>query len=345
MVFSASINIYNKAPFYFITRQSVFIILALSIAFVTLKTPIGILRKLSPIFFVITLILLTLVFVPVIGGEVKGAYRWIHLGFFNLQPSEIMKLVIILFMAGFLCRQEKDIQNSGLGLYKTIAILMVVGLLLLLETDIGSFLIISITTMMMLFIAGARLGPFVLLSLLLAITAILVVFLLPERMARITAFLDPWADPYGKSYQLIQSLISIGLGEWFGVGLGQGIQKGSFLPDAHTDFIFSVIGEELGVIGMLSVLFLFTYIVIKSFIISNISAQQGKLYSSFVAFGIGIWLTLQVLINLGVNIGLLPTKGLTLPLFSYGGSSMIIVVISLAILLRIDIENKSEYRL
>lgn len=341
MVFSTTIHI--DKPFFqlYYIKQLIYILFSLLLGFVILKIPIAIISRYSRHLFIFNLLLLALVFVPVIGGEIKGSYRWLHLGV-NFQPSEMMKLVIIFFIVGFVLRQEDHIKNSGLGLVKTIAILFIVGLLLLLETDVGAFLVISITTLTILFIANVEIKRFLLLTFIGLGSAIIVAYNL--RLSRILAFLDPWKDPYGNSYQLIQSMIGIGRGEWFGSGIGAGIQKSSFLPDAHTDFIFSVIGEELGVFGMLLVLFSFVFIIIKAFLISTIAKKQGKLYSSYVAFGIAIWLFLQVFINMGVNIGLLPTTGLTLPLFSYGGSSMIMSIATLAILVRIDFENRNEYR-
>jgi cell division protein FtsW len=342
MVFSSTIHIDRSFFDLYYIKQFVYLLIALILSFIVLKTPIAVIKHYSPILFIINLILLVFVFIPVIGGEVKGSYRWIHLVFFNFQPSEMLKLVIILFMAGFVMRQEKHVKNSWVGLIKTIGILFIVGLLLLLETDLGAFLVISITALTILFIANVEIKRFLLLAFLGLGSAVIVAYKL--RLSRITAFLNPWKDPFGESYQLIQSMIGIGRGEWFGTGIGSGIQKSSFLPDAHTDFIFSVIGEELGVLGMMIVLCSFTFIIFKTFVISKTAKNQGKLYSSFVAFGIAIWLFLQVFTNIGVNTGLLPTTGLTLPLFSYGGSSLIMSAITFAILLRIDFENRDEYR-
>ncbi len=368
MSFSASLYVYEQYPFHFLVRQSIYIIIGLISAFFVLKIPIIKLEQYSIKLFLLTLLLLFLVFVPVIGVEVNGSYRWLNFGFFTFQPSEMAKLSIILFMAGFLVRQESDIQkNFFQGVIRTTVILFIVGLLLLFETDVGAFLIIAVSAFTMLFVADItdiNLKSFII-AVLVGIMAMVslgyAVFFygenivtnfgsdsmlshitssIAERIARIMAFLDPWRDPYGKSYQLIQSLIGIGRGGWFGVGLGAGIQKINFLPEAHTDFIFSVIGEELGVFGMLSILFAFAYIVYRGLAISDAALEQGKKYSAYTAYGISIWLALQVFINIGVNIGLLPTKGLTLPLISYGGNSIIFSLISLTILLRIDGENK-----
>lgn len=346
MSFSASIYFSEKIfanPFYITIRQGIYIIIALFAGFLVLKIPMSKLEKLSLKLFIFNLILLTLVFLPVIGVEINGSRRWISLGFLNFQPSEMMKLVIILFMAGFLVRQDLHVISSHLGLLKTIFILFILALLLLFETDVGAFFIISSTALLMLFVAEVKLKHFLLVIVGGIASLSLVVFSIPYTRKRILAFLDPWKDPHGDSYQLIQSLISIGSGEIFGVGLGGGVQKTSFLPDAHTDFIFAVIGEELGIIGMLFVIFCFSYIIYRGFIISKTALTRSKHYSSYTAYGISIWLAIQVSINIGVNLGLLPTKGLTLPLISFGGSSMVMSVISLAILLRIDIENK-RYR-
>ena len=368
MSFSASLYVYEQYFFYFLVRQSIYIIIGLIIAFFVLRIPIIKLEQYSIKLFLLTLLLLFLVFMPVIGIEINGSYRWLNFGFFTFQPSEMAKLSLILFMAGFLVRQESDIQkNFFQGVIRTTVILFIVGLLLLFETDVGAFLIIAVSVFTMLFVADItdiNLKSFIA-AVLVGITVMvslgyLVFFYgediiiyfgsdsmlshitssIAERIARIMAFLDPWRDPYGKSYQLIQSLIGIGRGGWFGVGLGAGIQKINFLPEAHTDFIFSVIGEELGVFGMLLTLLAFAYIIYRGLIISDTALEQGKKYSAYIAYGISIWLALQVFINIGVNIGILPTKGLTLPLISYGGNSIIFSLISLAILLRVDGENK-----
>ena len=258
----------------------------------------------------------------------------------RFQPSELLKISMILYIANFLVRQEDKVRSGLMGIYGVAFVVFIVALLLLLETDMGAFLIVSSTTFAMLFIAHAPLRAFIGIAASGLVGAVLVVLLIPERLARISAFLDPWNDPYGKSYQLIQSLIAIGKGQWSGVGLGAGVQKLHFLPDAHTDFIFAIVGEELGIIGMLLVLFAFVSLIYQALNISHQSLKQHKKFSAYVAFGIGIWLSLQIFVNLGVNTGILPTKGITLPFFSYGGSSLLITMITMAILIKIDYENK-----
>ncbi len=339
MLFSASIY-ENSQPNFYINNQLKYLAISLVAGFIIFKISTRTLEFYSPHLFGFTLVLLLLVFFPFIGGEIKGSYRWIQLPGFNFQPSELLKLSMILFMAGYLVRREDKLQKGLSGFFVAIGIVLVVGLLLLLETDVGAFLIVAITALTMLWIAHVGVKPFAAVILGGAVLMSFIVYLLPERMARITAFWDPWSDPYGKSYQLIQSLIAIGSGELKGVGLGASVQKVHFLPDAHTDFIFAVIGEELGVIGMLSILFLFTYVIYKGFVISQTAINQGAKYDSYVAFGISVWFALQITVNIGVNVGLLPTKGLTLPLFSYGGSSMLVSIIALSILLRIDAQSK-----
>ncbi len=343
MLFSTSIyysaELYNN-PYHIINKQLLYLFIALIIGALVINTSIDKIEQLAVVLFGITLLLLALVFVPYIGVEVKGSNRWINLGLLHFQPSELLKITMILFMARFLVRQESNIQSNIMVLFAAGLVLFIVAILLLFETDIGAFFIVTTTTLSMLFIAKTKIKAFMVIILTSIVGFISFILFLPERLARISAFVDPWGDPYGKSYQLVQSLIAIGKGQWFGVGLGASVQKMQFLPDAHTDFIFAIIGEEFGVVGMLLVLFLFVYLIYQMFAISYNALYQHKKYSAFVAFGIGVWFSLQVFINIGVNTGLLPTKGLTLPFFSFGGSSLLISVISLAIIFRIDYENR-----
>jgi len=293
----------------------------------------------------VTLILLTLVFIPYIGaGKIGGSYRWINVGLFNFQPSEMMKLAMILFMAGFLIHQEKEVTGSLTGIGKTLIIVASSGLLTMLETDLGATIIITLTALGMLFIAGSFFKES-----LMAVAALLGGFSIyiyvfdPVRLERALSF---WLnDLWGKDgvHQTKQALIGIGRGDWTGTGLGAGIQKYTKLPESHTDMIFAIIGEELGVIGMLFVLFSFAYIINKGFNIAKEALKHGRKYSSYVAFGICTWFSMQVGVNIAMNLGLMPIKGFTLPLISYGGSSMIFSIIALAIILRIDMENRSPY--
>ena len=281
-----------------------------------------------------------MVFLPSpIGVNVNGSYRWISFGFFNFQPSELMKLAMILYMAGFLIRQEKDVRRPWMGFLKTILIVSAADILLLLEMDIGATLIITLTAIAMLFAAGSYLTQLgIVVS---AFIGVVFIFIIndPTRLYRLTSYLH---DP-SQVHQTWQALIGIARGGWFGTGLGGGIQKYSLLPEPQTDMIFAVIGEELGILGMLFVLLSYTYILGKGFNIAKIALKKGRKYSSFVAFGICTWFAMQITVNIGMNLGLLPPKGFTLPLLSYGGTSIIFSIISLAILMRVDMESRTGY--
>jgi len=348
MSFSASAHL-NGIPK--VVMQGLFITLGLGVGFLVLKVPITFLKKYSPVFFVITLILLAMVFLPEpIGRSVNGSTRWISLGMFNFQPSEMMKLVMILFMAGFLTRQEDDLKKPWAGLIKTLIIVSLADILLLLEMDLGATVIITITALTMLFVAGVYLKQLAIVGVsLIGVTGIgLYIDGLKGgvRWARLTEFwqTDLWLNNSDKVDQTKQALIGVARGDWTGTGLGAGIQKYNKLPEPHTDMIFAIIGEELGVIGMLFVLFMFAYIIGKSFNIAKEALKIGKKYSSYVAFGICTWFSMQVGVNIAMNLGLMPIKGYTLPFISYGGSSMIFAIITFAIILRIDMENRVGYQ-
>ena len=338
MSFSASLAHFDSYNWFI--KQTIFICAGLILGLLVLKVPLSLFKKVSVPLFVLTLILLAMVFLPSpIGVNVNGSYRWISFGFFNFQPSELMKLAMILYMAGFLIRQEKDVRRPWMGFLKTILIVSAADILLLLEMDIGATLIISLTAIAMLFVAGSyktQLGIVVS-----AFIGVVFIFILtdPTRLYRLTSYLS---DP-SQVHQTWQALIGIARGGWFGTGLGGGIQKYSLLPEPQTDMIFAVIGEELGILGMLFVLLSYTYILGKGFNIAKIALKKGRKYSSFVAFGICTWFAMQITVNIGMNLGLLPPKGFTLPLLSYGGSSIIFSVISLAILMRVDMESRTSY--
>lgn len=338
MSFSASLAHFNSHNWFI--KQTIFISAGLILGLLVLKIPISLFKKVSVPLFILTLILLAMVFLPSpIGVNVNGSYRWISFGFFNFQPSELMKLAMILYMAGFLIRQEKDVRRPWMGFLKTILIVSAADILLLLEMDIGATLIISLTAIAMLFVAGSyktQLGIVVS-----AFIGVVFIFILtdPTRLYRLTSYLS---DP-SQVHQTWQALIGIARGGWFGTGLGGGIQKYSLLPEPQTDMIFAVIGEELGILGMLFVLLSYTYILGKGFNIAKIALKKGRKYSSFVAFGICTWFAMQITVNIGMNLGLLPPKGFTLPLLSYGGSSIIFSIISLAILMRVDMESRTSY--
>ncbi|AXE62264.1 cell cycle protein [Candidatus Thioglobus sp. NP1] len=344
MSFSASLSYFSSYSFF--AKQTLFILMGLSSGLIILNTPISVLQKYSIPLFILTLILLMVVFLPSpIGHEVKGSTRWINFVYFKFQPSELMKLSMVLFMAGFLIRQEKDIRKPWIGFIKTIAIIGITGLLILLETDIGATLIIALTAMAMLYAAGSYIKQLTIVTTALFLLMAIIASLIPNRVERFMSFWtdDFWNDANPKLDQTKAALVGIARGDWFGTGLGGSIQKFKALPERHTDMIFAVIGEELGFIGMLFVLLSFLYILLKGFAIAKTALQKGRNYSSYVVFGICTWFSMQITVNIGMNLGLLPPKGFTLPLLSYGGTSMIFAIISLAIILRVDMENRTKY--
>jgi cell division protein FtsW len=271
---------------------------------------------------------------------VNGAARWINAGLFRLQVSEPAKLMFIVYLASYLARHGEEVRTRITGFLKPIGLLAVAALLLLLEPDFGATVVLTATVMGMIFMAGVKLVQF---SGVLGLSGLLLASLAvssPYRMNRLTTFMDPWADPFNSGFQLTQSLIAIGRGEWFGVGLGSSIQKLFYLPEAHTDFVFAVLAEELGLLGVCVIIFLYAVLVWRAFVIAAQAVRAESLFSAYLAYGIGIWFGLQSFINIGVNMGLLPTKGLTLPLVSYGGSSMIVMCAAVALLLRVDYETR-----
>ena len=282
--------------------------------------------------------LLVMVLIPGVGRQVNGSTRWLPFGIFNLQASELVKLFVIVYLAGYLVRRGDEVRNSIKGFLKPLAILALLSLLLLMEPDFGSTAVMFATALGMMFLGGVRLWEFfALLGVVVAAMAGLALSS-PYRLERLTTFLNPWADPFDSGFQLTQALIAFGRGEWFGVGLGSGIQKLFYLPEAHTDFVFAVIAEELGMVGAMTVLLLFACVIWRAFLIARRAERLDKPFAAYIAYGIGLWIGIQSFINLGVNMGVLPTKGLTLPLMSYGGSSIIAMCMAIALLLRVDIE-------
>jgi len=343
MMLSASLAHFSSYSFFI--KQTLFIFMGLSAGLMTLNTPISVFQKYSIPLFLLTIILLAVVFLPSpIGHSANGSTRWINFVYFKFQPSELMKLSMILFMAGFLIRQEKDIRRPWMGFLKTIAIIGIADVLLLLETDLGATLIISLTALAMLYAAGSYLKQLGLVTLGMFGLIGIIIINYPNRLDRLVSFWseDLWRDDE-KIYQTQQALIGIARGDWFGTGLGAGIQKYYLLPERHTDMIFAVIGEELGILGMMFVLLSFLFILLRGFKIAKIALQKGRHYSSYVVFGICTWFAMQITVNIGMNLGLLPPKGFTLPLLSYGGTSMIFSIIALAIVLRVDMENRTKY--
>jgi len=343
MVASSSVMISTKyfhQPFHFLIRQACYLLVGLVLALVVVRTDTSLWEKYSMPLLVICLVMLLLVLVPGIGRIVNGSRRWLALGPIGIQVSELVKLAMIFYLAGYLVRQQEAVSESIFGFIKPMLILGLVSVLLLLEPDFGATVVISGTVMAMLFLAGVKLRYYI--GLMLAVITALACLAIssPYRVARLTAFLDPWADQYNSGYQLTQSLIAFGRGGWFGSGLGESIQKLLYLPEAHTDFLFAVLAEEMGLVGILVVMSLYSILVYRGLNIGYIAHTQDRLFASFTAYGLTFWLGLQAAINMGVNAGLLPTKGLTLPLLSYGGASMVINCVVIALLLRIDHENR-----
>ena len=284
--------------------------------------------------------LLALVLVPGIGKTVNGSTRWIDLAVFRLQVSEAGKFLLIVYLAGYLVRHREQIEQTTIAFLKPMLVLSVAAILLLLEPDFGATVVLVATSLVMMFMGGVRLWKFGALLLVAVLTLAILAISSPYRLQRLTTFLNPWSDPFNSGFQLTQSLIAIGRGDWFGVGLGASIQKLFYLPEAHTDFVFAVLAEEVGLIGVTVVLGLYAFVVWRSYRIAATAQQNGNRFASYLAYGIGTWIALQTLINIGVNTGLLPTKGLTLPLMSYGGSSMLSICAAIALLLRIDYETR-----
>ena len=336
MMGSASVSIAEKQygePFYYIWRQIAYIAVALLFSHLVLHVPTRVWNSISPHLLIAGCVLLILVLV--VGKEVNGSTRWISLGIFNVQPSELTKLFVVIFLAGYMLRRGEEVRTTVMGFLKPMLIIGVVGILLLLEPDFGSGVVIAFTALGMMFLGGVRLWQFGVLMLVMMMGLFSLAYSSPERLERLTSFLNPWADPFDSGFQLTQALIAFGRGEWVGVGLGGSVQKLFYLPEAHTDFLFAVISEEIGLIGGLVVIGLFCVITFRALKIGHNALSHSDKFAGYLAFGIGLLIGFQALVNIGVNMGVLPTKGLTLPLMSYGGSSMVATCIACAMLLRI----------
>ncbi|MCW8904372.1 MULTISPECIES: putative lipid II flippase FtsW [Sedimenticola] len=338
MVASASLHRIGEAPFYYVNRHLVAIGLGLLGALIISRVPVTLWERSGTLLYFIGLLLLVLVLVPGVGREANGATRWIPLGAFNLQSSEFMKLFMVIYIAGYLVRRQLEVAHSIWGFIKPMLLLVIACSLIMVQPDFGTTTVLLATAMGMLFLGGVPVWQFAILIGLAGSALVGLVLVSPYRLQRVTAFLDPWADVENSGYQLAQALIAFGRGEWFGVGLGNGIQKQFYLPEAHTDFLMAVIGEEFGLLGTLVVITLFALIVWRAFRIGARAEAHSRRFSAYVAYGFGLWIGMQAFINIGVNVGLLPTKGLTLPFMSYGGNSIIVAILVVAILLRIDYE-------
>lgn len=327
-----------SGPLHYGIRQGSFLLIGLVAGAVVLMVPVATWKRLGWLLLAAAFVLLLLVLL--VGREINGSIRWIHLGPLNLQASELAKVFVVVYLAGYLVRRQEEVRESWRGFLKPIAVLIPMAVLLLLEPDFGATVVLLGAAAGMLFLGGVGLVRFGLSAGL----AIGVVWLLvktqPYRVARLTTFTDPWSDQFGAGYQLTQALIAFGRGEWFGVGLGNSIQKQFYLPEAHTDFVFAILAEELGMIGALATLALLVFVCLRALYIGLWAEQAKQHFAAYVAYGLALLWIGQILINIGVNVGLLPTKGLTLPFLSYGGSSLMICCVSLAMLLRIDWERR-----
>jgi cell division protein FtsW len=341
MVSSASLHLGGRydAPFAYLNKHLFALGIGLVSALIVVRVPMDWWEKSSSLLYLVGLLLLLLVMVPGVGKTVNGATRWVALGPFNLQTSEFMKLIMVVYMSGYLVRRQAEVVHTLWGVIKPIILLVLVAAVLMWQPDFGTTMVLMLTAFGLLFLGGAPLWQFMLLLGSAGLAAVILVLISPYRMARVTSFLDPWADPLNSGYQLSQALIAFGRGEWTGVGLGNGIQKQFYLPEAHTDFLMAVVGEEFGLLGTLAVIFLFSLVVWRAFDIGAAAERAQKRFAAYVAYGIGVWIGTQAFVNIGVNVGLLPTKGLTLPFMSYGSNSMIVGCIAIAVLLRIHRET------
>lgn len=342
MVTSASVSVSDDLfghPFHFMQRQILYLVLALIAGSVLINISTDIMHKWGIVMMLLSLFLLVLVLVPGIGKSVNGSQRWINLFVFNLQASEVAKVCMVVYMSGYLVRRADQVREQWSGFIIPLGLTFGFLVLLLLEPDFGASVVLLGTVMAMLFLGGARVYQFILV-LVMACCALAVVAVSESyRMKRLMNFIDPWADPFNEGYQLSQALIAYGRGEWFGLGLGNSVQKLSYLPEAHTDFVFSIWVEETGMLGGLLLILLFAVLVSRIFRIGNQALSFGRPFSGYMCYGFSILIVAQVVINVGVNTGFLPTKGLTLPLISYGGSSLIITLSSLFVVARVNIEN------
>ena len=350
MVYSSSIAIAEAAkytghqPAYYLVRHGLFLAIGLVAAGCAFQVPMAVWQKLAPWLFVAGFVLLALVLVPGIGRDVNGARRWLPLGFANLQPSELMKFFAVLYAADYTVRKMPYMHDLKKAFAPMAAAMVAVGILLLKEPDFGAFVVVIAIAIGILFLGGMRARLFAILIVVLLVAFTVLIIVSPYRRDRIFGFMDPWSDAFGRGYQLSQALIAFGRGEWFGVGLGGGLGKQFYLPEAHTDFLLAVIAEELGFAGIVLVVVLFGLIVQRAFTIGRQAVALDRVYSALVAQGVGIWIGVQGFINMGVNMGLLPTKGLTLPLMSFGGSGILANCVALAVLLRADWENRQLMR-
>jgi cell division protein FtsW len=350
MVYSASIAMAEGSKFtghqssYFLIRHALFLCIGLVGGVVAFQVPLRFWQQWAPWVFLAGVVLLAVVLIPHVGRSVNGAQRWLPLGPINLQPSELMKLFAVLYAADYTTRKLDAMGSFRRGFLPMAGVILLVGALLLREPDFGAFAVIAAITFGVLFLGGINIRLFVLLAVIAVIGFAVLIWVEPYRLQRIVGFMDPWQDAFGKGYQLSHALIAFGRGEWFGVGLGASVEKLFYLPEAHTDFLLAVVAEELGFFGVATIVVLFGLLVQRAFAVGRQALLLDRVFSGLVAQGIGIWLGVQAFINMGVNMGLLPTKGLTLPLMSFGGSGIVANCIALAILMRVDYESRRLMR-
>jgi cell division protein FtsW len=343
MLASASVTIADRQfgqPFYYLNRQLFALVIGLGIGTACLFIPMQWWERCSFLVLAAALALLVIVLLPGLGTTVNGATRWLRIGFINLQVSEPARLLMIIYLAGYMVRRQQELASSFAGFLRPMLFVALAAALLLMQPDFGAATVLVATAVALLFVGGARIRDFLLCVVTATAALTALALTTPYRLVRLTTFMDPWADPLDSGFQLTQSLIAIGRGEWSGVGLGSSVQKLFYLPEAHTDFVFAVLAEEFGLVGVLVTILLFTALVLRCFWLGLACARAERPFSAYVALGIGVWLGLQAFINIGVNMGLLPTKGLTLPLVSYGRSSMIVTLMAIGVLLRIHHELK-----
>jgi cell division protein FtsW len=341
MVTSASMPICQRLaddPFLFAKRDALYLSVSFVLSMVTLCIPMGIWQRYSSVMLLISMLMLLIVLL--VGSSVNGASRWIALGPLRIQPAELSKLSLFCYLASYLVRKFEEVRNNFWGFCKPMGVMVVLAMLLLAQPDLGTVVVLFITTLAMLFLAGAKIWQFLAIIGSGVFAVVLLIISEPYRMRRVTSFWNPWADQFGSGYQLTQSLMAFGRGELWGQGLGNSVQKLEYLPEAHTDFIFSILGEELGYIGVVLTLLMVFFVAFRAMTIGRRALASDQRFSGFLACSIGVWFSFQALVNVGAAAGLLPTKGLTLPLISYGGSSMLIMSTAIVLLLRIDYETR-----
>ena len=340
---SASMGVsgnWHHNSFHFLARQGIYILVSITAALLAFQVSLATWYEISGQLLMASIVLLTLILIPGVGKEVNGSTRWLNLGVGLLQVSEFAKFALVIYLASYLSRRQNEVRSEAKGFVKPLVLVGIISFLLMLEPDFGATVVIVMTMLALMFLAGSQLSGFIALLLLLTVILTVLATIAPYRVARLVSFLNPWERPFDSGYQLVQSLLAFGRGGVFGVGFGNSIQKLFYLPEAHTDFLFAILAEEFGIFGQLVIIGLFGLLVIRIFYFGYLAAVKKNWFAAYLAYGFGLLISLQTVVNLGVNLGLLPTKGLTLPFMSYGGSNMLFNCVSVAVLLRIHHEVK-----